>query len=86
MAKRRIHIENLRIRLPHAMAAGSARSLAGGLGHGIMKSIADASRGKTGEMRIDQISAGNIKAAGSAADIQKRAAAGISAEVNKRLG
>jgi hypothetical protein len=85
MAKRRIHIENLRIRLPRGMA-GSVRSLAGGLGREIMKSIADASRGKTGEMQIDQISAENIKAAGSAADIQKRAAAGISAEVNKRLG
>ena len=85
MAKRRIHIENLRIRLPRGMA-GSARSLAGGLGREIMKSIADASRGKTGEVQIDQISAGNIRAAGSAADIQKRAAAGISAEVNKRLG
>ena len=85
MAKRRIHIENLRIKLPREMA-GSARSLAGGLGREIMKSIADASRGKTGEMQIGQISAENIKAAGSAADIQKRAAAGISAEVIKRLG
>jgi hypothetical protein len=85
MAKRRIHIENLRIRLPRAMA-GSARSLAGGLGREIMASIADASRGKTGEMRIDQISVENIKAAGGAAAIQKRAAAGISAEVNQRLG
>ena len=66
--------------------AGSARSLAGGLGREIMKSIADASRGKTGEMQIDQISAENIKAGGSAADVQKRAAARISAEVNKRLG
>jgi hypothetical protein len=85
MAKRRIHIENLRIRLPRAMA-GRARSLAGGLGREILKSIADASRGKTGEMQIDQISVENIKAAGGAADIQKRAAAGISAEVNQRLG
>ena len=66
--------------------AGSARSLAGGLGREIMKSIGDASRDKTGEMQIDQISAGNIKATGSAADIQKRAAAGAAAEVNKRLG
>ena len=85
MARRRIHIENLRIRLPRAMA-GSACSLAGGLGREIMESIADASRGKTGAMQIDQISVENIKAAGAAADIQKRAAAGVSAEVNKRLG
>jgi len=85
MAKRRIHIENLRIRLPREMA-GSARSLAGGLGHEIMKSIADVSHGQTGEMRIDQISAGNIRAAGTAADIQQRAAAGVSVEVIKRLG
>ena len=66
--------------------AGSACSLAGGLGREIMESIADASRGKTGAMQIDQISVENIKAAGAAADIQKRAAAGVSAEVNKRLG
>lgn len=85
MAKQRIHIENLQISFPRGMA-GSARSLAGGLGREIMKSIADASRGKTGEMRIDQISAQNINAAGSAADIQKRAAAEISAAVSKRFG
>ena len=66
--------------------AGRARSLAGGLGREIIESIADASRGQTGAMRIDQISVENIKAAGGAADIQKRAAAGASAEVNKRLG
>ena len=85
MAKRRIHIENLRIRLPREMA-GSARSLAGGLGREIIKSIADASRSQTGERRIDHISAENIKATGGADNIQKRTAAGISAEVNKRLG
>jgi hypothetical protein len=84
MAKRRIHIENLRMRLPRGMA-GSARSLAGGFGREIMKSIANASRGKTGEMRIDLISAANIRTAGGEAEIQKRAAE-ISAELNKRLG
>ena len=85
MAKRRIHIGNLRIRLPRGMA-GSARSLAGGLGREIMKSIADASRGKTGAVRVDKIPAAKIKTAGGEADIRKRAAAEISAEVKKRLG
>ena len=85
MAKQRIHIENLRIRLPRGMA-GNARSIAGGFGCEIMKSIADASRGKTGEMRIDRISTATIKTAGSEVDIRKRAEEETSAEVKKRLG
>ena len=85
MAKQRIHIENLRIRLPRGMA-GNARSIAGGFGCEIIKSIADVSRGKTGERRIDKISAATIKTAGGEADIRKRAAEEISTEVKKRLG
>lgn len=85
MGKRRIHIENLRIRLPHGLAA-NAGSIAGGLGHEVMKRIAHASRGKSGRMRIDQLSAQRIKSDASAADIRTRAAEVISAEVNKRLG
>jgi hypothetical protein len=85
MAKQRIHIENLRIRIPRGMA-GNARRIAGGFGPEIMKSIADATRGKTGEMRIDKISAATIKTTGGEADIRKRAAEEISAEVKKRLG
>jgi hypothetical protein len=85
MAKQRIHIENLRIRLPRGMA-GNARSIAGGFGCEIMKNIADALRGKTGEMRIDNISTATIKTTGGEVDIRRRAAEEIAAEVKKRLG
>jgi hypothetical protein len=85
MATRRIHIENLRIRLPAGMA-GTARSSAARFGHEIMHGIADVSRGKTGAVRIDKLSAATIRAAGGEAVIRKRAAAEISAEVRKKLG
>lgn len=66
--------------------AGNARSIAGGFGYEIMKSIADASRRKTGEMRIDTICAPTVKMVGNETDIRKRAAEDISAEIKKRLG
>ncbi len=51
-----------------------------------MKSIADASRAETGEMRIDKISAATIKTASGEADIRKRVAEEISAGIKKRFG
>lgn len=70
MAKQRIHIENLRIRLPR-MNTGNARNIAGEFVCEIMKSIAEVLRGKTGEMRIDNLSA-TIKTACGEPGIQKR--------------
>jgi len=83
MARQRIHIENLQIRLPREMA-GEAESVAGRLGREIMKSIADAAKGQTGTIRIDQVTVGKLKASGG--DPHKQAAAGIAAEVRKRIG
>jgi hypothetical protein len=66
--------------------AGNALSIAGGFGREIMKSIADTSRGKTGERRIDKLSAAMVKTAGGEAAIRKRVAAEISDAVKNRLG
>ena len=85
MAQQRIHIEHLQLRLPRGMA-GHARSMARSFGYAIMRSIAAASRGKTGEMRIDRISATTIRTADGEAHIRQRAAEDISAQVRKRLG
>jgi hypothetical protein len=85
MAKHRIHIENLRIKLPRTMS-GDAVGIANGLGREIMKGIADVSCGKSGELRIDRISAPVIRRAVGKADTQKRAAEEISAQIKKRLG
>ena len=84
MVKRRIHIENLRMRIPREMA-GNVRCIAGGFGAEIMKSIAVAAHGKTGEMRIDKISSATIRMTGGEADIRKRAVGEVSAEVKRRL-
>ena len=85
MAKQRIQIENLKIRLPRG-AASNAREIAGGLGRAILRGIAESVNGKTGEMRIDEVSVGRIRGADGAGAIQERAAAGIMAEVRKKLG
>ena len=86
MAKQRIQIENLTIRLPRS-AGLDAREIAGGFGREILKSVAQAANGKTGELRIDKLSAGKFRAEGGAAkNIQKRAADGVATEVRKRLG
>ena len=85
MARHRIHIENLQMRLPRGMA-GNARSIGRGFGYEIMKGIADATRGKTGAMRIDALSAATVKTAGGEADISQRAAEKIWVEVKRRLG
>lgn len=66
--------------------AGSASEIAGGFGREIVKSIADASCGRTGAVRIDEISAAKIKASGSEADIRNHAAMQVSAELKKKLG
>jgi hypothetical protein len=60
MAKSRIHIENLRIRLPRGMrhqASAVGRSIA----HDVASQIAAATSGRTGAIRIGEISAGRVK-------------------------
>ena len=85
MTKQRIQIENLKIRLPRS-AASNAREIAGELGHAILRGIAESVNGRTGEIRIDEVSAGRIRVADGAGAIRERAAAGIMAGVRKKLG
>lgn len=86
MTKRSIHIENLQIRLPHA-AAGDARNFAGGLGREILHGIGEASMGRIGTKKIDEISAGKIKISGGVdhAGLQKQIARQVSDEIRKKF-
>lgn len=57
MAKQRIRISELKIRLPRGLA-GNARSIAEGIGREVIHAAANAAGGKRGSLRIDEISAG----------------------------
>ena len=86
MTKRKIHIENLKIRIPGA-AAGQARDIAGGLGREILREIAESTGGKTGAKSIGELSAGNVRVSGSAGmpGLQGEIARRVAAEVKKRF-
>ncbi|HEV7642864.1 MAG TPA: hypothetical protein VGO50_02880 [Pyrinomonadaceae bacterium] len=86
MAKNRIHIGNLQIRLSNR-TRGSMKDMAASVGRGVLQNIADAVGHRRGSIRIDKISAGKIKASGSSeGEIQKRAAAAIAMEIIKKIG
>lgn len=86
MNTRRIHIGNVTIRLPQS-AAGSARHIAGGIGNEILRTIVEATRGRQGTMRLAQVSAGKITAAGGTSPerLQKQIADRVAAELRKRF-
>jgi hypothetical protein len=86
MSKRNIHIDRLQIRLP-PKAAGFAREIAGGLGNDILRNLSDTTRGRSGDLRVDEVSAGPIKSIGrpDAEGIRKQAADRIAAEIAKRF-
>jgi hypothetical protein len=86
MTKRKVHIENLRIRIP-AAAAGQARNIAAGLGRELLREIAESTAGKTGSKSIDEISAGKVRVSGGAgvAGLQGEIAGRVAAEVKKRF-
>jgi hypothetical protein len=86
MSKHNVHIGNVKIRLPRS-AAGSARQIAGGIGHEILRSVAEATRGRQGTMRVEEVSAGKIAAAGGASpeSLQRRIAGRVAAELRKRF-
>ena len=78
---RKIHIENLQIRLPKNSGL-SARELASGLGNEILRELADQTRREKGMRRIEKIDAGTIKNSGaSAAALQRRIARRIAANI-----
>jgi hypothetical protein len=59
MTQQRIHIENVKIRIPHSRA-GQARSIAGGLGRDIAHAVAASFAGNGGNKNINEITAGKI--------------------------
>lgn len=54
MSKRRIHIGSLSIKLPSS-SDGSARAIAGQIGHEILTEIAESTRNRTGREKIDTL-------------------------------
>ena len=83
MSKRSVNIDRLQIRLPRS-AAGSAREIAAGLGNDVLRGLSEATSGRRGSMRIEEVSAGKIKGT-SAEGIRKQAAERIAAELAKRF-
>jgi hypothetical protein len=75
MAKSRVHIENLRIRLPRGMrhqASAVGRSIA----HEVASHIATATSGRTGAIRIDEVSAGRMKSVDDAGELAAKKSGG----------
>lgn len=56
----RIHIENLRIKLPRSMR-GEARTVGASIAHDVARSLAGVAKGRTGTIRIDAVSAGRVQ-------------------------
>ncbi len=59
MTKRKIHIGNLRLRLP-ASVASSAQQFAGGIGHHVLERVAALTQESFGTARIEELSVGKI--------------------------
>lgn len=60
MTKSRIHIENLRIKLPRSMR-NDARAAGASIAHEVAHRLAGVATGRTGMIRIDEVSAGRVK-------------------------
>ena len=54
MSKRRIHIDNVSIKLPHS-ARGSERTIAASIGREILAGIAETTRNRTGALDIGSL-------------------------------
>lgn len=86
MSKRSIHIDRLQIRLPRG-AAGVSREIAAGLGNDVLWGLSEATKGRRGTFRVDEVSAGRVVSTGraDAESIRKLAAERIAAELAKRF-
>ncbi len=85
MTKRRIHVANLMVRMPHGMAA-DAENVAAGIGNTLMRRIAESAMGKTGSFRIDKISAGRFSSSIGAGDVQKQVGTNAANAVANKIG
>ena len=87
MSRRKIHIENLQIRLPKNSGL-SALETASELGGEILRQIAETTRYETGTRRIEKIDAGKIQMSGDsqAVDLRRRIASRIAANIDGTSG
>jgi len=83
MAKRRVHIESLRVRLPRGMrhqASAVGRSIA----HDVASHIATATSGRSGAIRIDEISAGRVGNIDRAGEVAAKKVDGMLNDRNRK--
>lgn len=83
MAKSRVHIENLRIRLPrgmHHQASAVGRSIA----QDVASHIATATSGRTGAITIDDISAVRVKNVDRAGEVAAKKVGGMLNDRNRK--
>jgi hypothetical protein len=83
MARTQIHIETLRIRLPRAIrhqASAVGRSIA----QDVATHIATAAGGRTGAIRIDEISLGRVKSVDRAGEIAAGKVRGMLNDRNRK--
>jgi len=86
MNQRKIHIENLQIRLPRGSAT-DARQMVNGLGDEILRQTTGLTSRKAGTRRIEKLDVGKIKVSGgtSSSDLQKRIARQIAAIIGESI-
>src|SRR5687767_2975104 len=80
MTNKRIHIDNLRIKLPASMR-GSAHEIAGSIGRDIARNVGDLARTGTGSVAIDEIAVGHVR---DVSTIGKRTGEKIGEVLNSR--
>ena len=76
MAKSRVHIENLRIRLPRGMRH-QANAVGRSIAHDVASHIATATNGHTGAIRIGELSAGRVKNIDRAGELAGKKVSGM---------
>jgi hypothetical protein len=83
---RKIHIENLRIRLKNVSPA-AARNIGSNLGGEILRRVAENTRQNAGTKRIEKLDAGRVEnnRGASASEMQKRIARKIADLIGDRI-
>lgn len=84
MAKRKFHIESLRIRLPRS-AAASAEVLAGKIGMDFLRGMAGAVGDIKGKRRIDILNIGSLQLSGDGESLERRVARRGATELRRKF-
>jgi hypothetical protein len=82
MNKRRIHIDNLSIRLPQS-ARGSERAIAANIGREILTGIAEATHNRNGAKKVDALTT-NISTK-DLRDVSGQVSRSVTGEIAKRF-